>query len=87
MLTIAPAQAPSAADLWAVLTALRLLDDAAEDAAAARIEAARLTDETRWQAAGPRRLRQALTEYTVHLARLADELWFQRDQIARNALG
>lgn len=87
MLTIAPAQAPSATDLWAAFTALRLLDEAAEDAAAARTEAARLTDETRWQAAGPRRLRQALTEYTVHLAALSHELGFERDQIARNALG
>ena len=86
MQTITAAEGLASEDLWAVFSALRLLDDAAEAVGDAAVEAGRLVDDARWENQGVRALRWALADLCSGLRDECDELRFLRDQIARTAL-
>lgn len=70
-------------DLWAVFSALALLDEAAAEVSLACMEAVRLEKDAHWETKGMRKLRTKLSELAAQLLSERGELEFLRDQAAR----
>jgi len=83
MYTITASQAMANEDLWAVLSALRLLDDAIDAVGTATTDAVRIRDDAQWHNQGMRKLRWALADLSGALGVECRELEFQRDQVWR----
>ncbi|BDZ40066.1 hypothetical protein [Microbacterium suwonense] len=86
MYTITAAEAPSGEDLWAVFSALRLLDEAARLVASAQTETAILAEDAHWETKGIRRLRRALTELCASLGGECSELHHHQEMVRRVAM-
>lgn len=86
MYTITAAQAPGGAgeDLWAAVEAMRLLDEASDLVETAGVGVSRLIEDARWENAGVRALRWALSDLRAQLESERGELQFQRQQVGRD---
>ncbi|PKI91474.1 hypothetical protein CW368_05960 [Actinomycetales bacterium SN12] len=83
MLTISPPGAPSADEMAAVLTGVRLLDDALDTLAQVRTELARLVADTHWRADAVEILRASLIERRHRVDAYCSEVAAQRDACMR----
>lgn len=86
MQTITAAEGLASEDLWAVFSALRLLDDATEAVGDTAIEAGRLVDDARWENQGVRALRLVLDEVRRTLTWEHPQLMLLRSRIAREVM-
>lgn len=86
MQTITAAEGLASEDLWAVFSALRLLDDAAAAVGDAAVEAGRLVDDARWENQGVRALRLVLDDVRRTLAWEHTQLMLLRSRIAREVM-
>lgn len=86
MYTIAAAEAPSGEDLWAVFSAMRLLDESAQIVAAAQTETAILAEDAHWETKGVRRMRRALSELCASLGSERHELEYHHEVVRRVAM-
>lgn len=75
--------ATAGADFWALMEAVRLLDEAAEQVGASAVNAGDTADAAQWQNSGMRSLRWGLSDLNAELASQRGELLFLRDQVAR----
>jgi len=83
MLTTLHPGAPSADEVAALLTGVRILDDVIEQLTQLRIELDRLIADSHWESRAVRMLRASLTERHGQLAPLRAEVEAQRDGCLR----
>lgn len=86
MYTISAATAPGSEDLWAVFSALRLLEEAADAVGGACVQTSQLMDDAHWQNKGVQALRWRLSELHAQLVSESDELRFEHDSLASAVL-
>jgi len=83
MLTISPPGAPSADEMAALLTGVRLLDDALDTLTQVRMELARLVADSHWRADAVEILRASLIERRSDVDAHCADVAAQRDACLR----